>query len=405
MTTARIPVPFTFKEIRGLDLDHSYRELLEHGRPVWVTPPYGENSWLVSRYEDIKTVLGDQRFSRAAAQGRDEARVAPMPIGGSIMGADGAEHSRLRRLVSKPFSNRGIEELRPRISQVAEELIDAMAKEGTSADLVTAFTNPFAALNICELLGVPYGERDRFQSRMQCFFGRTELSNEEIAAELGELRAYVHELIERRRAEPGDDLISGMLEVAAEGGAYTDEELLDLVYMLLIGGYDTPASQLASIMYTLLSHPGQARLLRENPEIVPQAVDELLRFVPLVSHTVFARYPTEDVEIGGQLIRAGEPVLCATPAGNKDPRAFEDPDVLDLRREGRKHLSLGHGVHHCTGAAMARLELQVAVLALLNRFPDLRLDVAPEDVPWLKGMQIRTLGSLPVAWGAGGSGS
>ncbi|MBV2155313.1 cytochrome P450 [Kitasatospora sp. SUK 42] len=403
MTSTRVPVPFEFTAIKGLGIDHSYRELLEHGRPVWVTPPYGENAWLVSRYADIKAILGDQRFGRAAAADRDEARVAPVPVGGSIMGADAPDHGRLRRLISKPFSNRGVERLRPGIVRVAEELLDAMAEQGSPVDLVTAFTGPFSALNICELLGVPEGERDRFQGMVQCFFGRTELSPEEIAVELELLRDYVRGLLDLRRREPGDDLVSAMLEAAAEGGAYTDEELLELVYTLLVGGYDTPASQLASTFYVLLSQPDQAQLLREHPEAVPQAVEELLRFVPLVSHTTFARYPTEDVEIGGQLIRAGEPVLCATPAGNMDPRAFEDPEVLELRRAGNAHLSFGHGLHHCTGAALARVEMQVAITALLTRFPDLRLDVAPEDVQWLKGMQIRTLGSLPVAWGPGGS--
>ncbi|MFK8844881.1 cytochrome P450 [Streptomyces sp. Ac-502] len=354
----------------------------------------------MSRYEDIKTVLGDKRFSRSAAQDRDEARVAPLPIRGSIMGLDAPEHGRLRRLISQPFSNRNVARLRPRMERVAEEVLDAMAGEGAPADLMASYTVPFAARNICELLGVPYEDQGRFQGWMQSFFGRTDLPDDEIAAELGLLRDYVRELLARRRAEPGEDLISAMLE-AAEDGSYSEDELLDLVYVLLVGGYDTPASQLASCFYVLLAQPEQGRLLRDNPQILPQAVEELLRFVPLVSHVTFARYATEDVEIGGQVIRAGEGVLCATPAGNKDPRAFDDPDVLDLRRAANAQLSFGHGLHHCTGAALARAEMEVAIGSLLGRFPDLRLAVAPEEVRWLKGMQIRTLASLPVAWGPG----
>ncbi|MFG1646933.1 cytochrome P450 [Amycolatopsis sp. NPDC049252] len=403
MTTETCPYgrdgeTFRFGEVKGLELDPRYAALRDECPVARITPPHGEDAWLLTRHDDVREVLADPRFSRITPEGHDEARVAPMPIGTSIMGLDEPDHGRIRKLVAGSFSSRAVARLRPRARQVAEELLDEMVAAGSPADLMAAFTTPFSGIVTCELLGVPFDDRGRFQDWMQAFFGRSGLPQEEVRAQLGLLNDYLTELVRARRGQEGGDLITAVVRAADEEGTCTEAEVVELVYTLLIGGYETPGSQLASSLFVLLQHPEQADLLRHRPELMPRAVEELLRFVPLIAYTGFARYATEDVTVRGVTVRAGEAVLPGIPAANRDPEVFPAPEEFDITRGDNPHLSFGHGTHFCTGAALARMELQEALSALLVRFPKLRIAGDAERLGWAPGTQIRSLVELPVAW-------
>lgn len=387
---------FEFTPFDGLKIDPRYAELRERCPVTRMTPPYGEDAWLLTRHEDIREALSDPRFSRVIGAEHDEARVAPIPLGSSFVNMDGREHARLRKLVAAPFSSRNITRMRPIARGFAEELLDEMVAAGPPADLISSFTVPYAGKVICELLGVPYDDRLKFHNWIQAFFHR---SDGDVPAQLAELNTYLTGLVrERRGKETGEDLVTAMLRTADTAGTYTEAELVGLIYLLLIGGYETPGSQLGSAVFLLLQNPDQLALLRERPELMPGAVDELLRFVPLIAHAGFARYATEDVTIHGVTIRAGEAILPGFASANRDPAAFANPDELDITRTHNPHLSFGHGTHFCTGAALARMEMQEALSALLTKFHGLRITGDPDVLPWVPGTQIRSLEALPVTW-------
>jgi cytochrome P450 len=260
-------------------------------------------------------------------------------------------------------------------------------EQGPPADLVEALAQPIPAQVICELLGVPYADRARFQADALKLF-RLGLPPSELAAAYGAVQAFVQELVLAKRAKPTDDLLSGLTE-----SDLTDEELVNIGFTLLGAGLDTTANMIALSAYALLCQPSQLDALRANPA---HAVEELLRYLSIIPATV--RAALEDVELGGRLIRAGESVAISVPAANRDPAAFADPDTLDLRRQTSRHVAFGHGVHQCGGQQLARVELQVALPALFERFPTLHLAVSPEEVPLRTDMIIYGVHRLPVAW-------
>ncbi|MCP2258526.1 nocardicin N-oxygenase [Streptoalloteichus tenebrarius] len=398
-TEAPTPVPYPFAEAVRLDLHPRYAELRERGTLLRVRVPYGDDAWLATRYEDVRTVLTDPRFSRAAASRHDEARLTPLAIRTSVMGVDPPDHTRLRKLVANAFSRRGVEHLRPRVTDLVRRLTDDMVARGSPSDLVTSFVTPLSGLVICELLGVPYEDRTRFRHWLEGFFSITALPADDVAARIEAMYDYIAELVARRRAEPADDLLGGLVRARDRDRSCSEQELVDLANVLLLAGYHTTAAQLASSLYVLLCQPEQAELLRSRPELMPSAVEELLRYVPLIAHVSFARYATEDVLVGGTLVRAGDAVLPAIPSANRDAEAFPDPDRLDLARRPNQHLAFGVGLHHCLGASLVRVQMEVALTMVLGRFPDLALAVPPDEVEWLRGMQARTPVRLPVVWG------
>lgn len=392
------PEPFPFGEYQRLDMHPRYAELREQRKLLRIRVPYGEDAWLVTRYCDVKTVLGDSRFSRAAAAEHDEARLTPFPIRTSILGVDPPEQTRLRRLLATTFTMRRVELLRPYIRQVATGLVDDLVRHGPPADLVEHFAAPMAALVICELMGIPAEEQREFRRWVDAFSSTTAMTSDDVEDQMDSMYGYVSDMIERRRRTPDDGLVSGLIHARDDEDRLSETELLELVTVLIIAGYDTVSSQLMSSVYVLLTHPEQTEELRARPELMPKAVEELLRFVPLDAHVTFARYATEDVELSGTVVRAGEAALASLPSANRDADVFTDPDRLDFHRERNPHLGFGHGLHHCVGAALARIELQEALSALLTRFPKLRLAVPVAEVPWKSGMQVRSLVSLPTQW-------
>ena len=391
--------PYPFSEPDRLNLDPLYAQLRRQEPVARVRLPFGEDAWLATRYQDVKVVLGDPRFSRAASVGRDEPRTSPQPIGGGILSMDPPDHSRLRRLVAKAFTARRVEQLRPVTAAIAGELVDAMRTAGPPADLVEHFSTPLPVRVICRLLGVPASDQHLFRTWSEAIISTTSLPPETVIEYLGSLHAYMAGLIAQRREVATDDLIGAMVQARDEDNdRLTEQEMVELAAGLLAAGHETTVTQLSNFVYVLLTHPEQLAVLRARPELVPGAVEELLRFVPLGAAAAFARYATVDLELGGVRIRAGEPVIAAMSAANRDATVFGEPDRLDITREAGPHLGFGHGVHHCLGAQLARMELQVALGTLLDRLPDLALAVDEKDLEWKSGLLVRGLRSLPVTW-------
>ena len=364
---------------------------------VRIRAPYGGECWLVLRYEDVRAVQTDARFSRQAMVGKDVARTAPYPLqGGSIVEMDPPEHTRVRRIVSKAFTARRVEALRPRAHEVVEALLDDMAKTDGAVDLVEGLCLPLPITMICEVLGVPYEDRSKFGAWAHVFMSGSAHTAEDIIEAHDHLMRYLGELVALRRAQPSDDLLGALVLARDEGDALSEDELVNLGFSLLVGGFETTAAQLGKFVFFLLLHPDQLALLRERAELVPSAVEELLRLINLAAGTSLAWVATEDVELGGVTIRAGDAVMASAAAANRDESVFDDPERFDITRDPNPHVAFGHGAHFCIGAHLARMELQVAIGTLATRVPDLRLAVPPDEVPFRAGSAVWGLERLPV---------
>ncbi|MEV8528765.1 cytochrome P450 [Streptomyces sp. NPDC052000] len=356
----------------------------------------GHLGHLVTGHSAARAVLADPRFSS-----RYELLHTPLPMEGlsgqlppapvgDITGLDAPDHTRYRRLLTGKFTVRRMRQLTERVEQFTTECLDAMEAAGPTADLVEAFAQPVPTLMICELLGVPYEGRERFQSQVATIFDQTA-----DAAAKGEaytaLLQYLGELVLAKRAEPTDDLLSDLTT-----SDLTDEELAGIGGLLLAAGLDTTANMLGLGTFALLSNPDQLDALRADPGLAGQTVEELLRYLSVADPLM--RSALEDVEVEGRLIRAGETVTVSVQAANRDPHKFPDPDRLDINRKATGHLAFGHGAHQCLGQQLARVEMTVAFPALLARFPTLRLAVPPQDVPLRDRANIYGVISLPVTW-------
>jgi cytochrome P450 len=391
--------PYPFGEPDRLNLHPLYGELRRAEPVVRVRLPFGEAAWLATRHADVKVVLGDPRFSRAASVGRDEPRTTPRQIGSGILAMDPPDHSRLRRLVAKAFTARRVEMLRPEATAIANDLIDGMVAAGSPADLVERFATPLPVRVICRLLGVPHTDQELFRTWSEAIVSTTSLSPEQIQEYMGNLHAYMAGLIAQRRAAPTDDLIGALVEARdTDNDRLTEQEMVELAAGLLAAGHETTVTQISNFLYVLFTNPDRLAELRDRPDLVPGAVEELLRYVPLGAAAAFARYATEDLELGGVRIQAGEPVIAALSSANRDAEVFDDPDGLDFARDPNPHIGFGHGVHHCLGAQLARMELQVALATLLSRLPGLRLAVDERELPWKSGLLVRGLRAMPVTW-------
>ncbi|WUI01402.1 cytochrome P450 [Spirillospora sp. NBC_00431] len=393
------PRPFPFLPVERLEVE-PILERLRHAEPVSrVRLPYGGEAWLVTRYQDVRTVLADPRFSRSAVAERDVPRRQELQVPPQgIIYMDPPEHTRIRRLVTKVFTTRRMEALRPHVQVLATEMVERMAQHGPPADLVEFVSLPLPTAVICELLGVPFADRDRFRESADAMMAAHRLSHIEYLRHMRWLSDYFSGLIALRRAEPTDDLLGALVRARDDEDRLSEEELLSLASVILVGGTDSTAGEITNAVYTLLHHPEQLARLRAHPELMPTAVDELLRFVPLAAGHHMAMIATEDVEIAGVTIKKGDAVFTHPQSGNKDEEQFENPTCLDIGRDPNQHLTLGHGVHYCLGAPLARMELQVAIGTLLDRFPDLDFAVPEEEIPWRDSLLIRGPTALPLRW-------
>jgi cytochrome P450 len=366
------------------------------------TNAFGMQVYLVTRHEDIKAVLSDhERFSNErppgfAVQGVPQATEEEQATAraGNLLGLDPPEHSRLRRMLTPEFTIRRMKRLEPRIVEIVDTQLDAMESAGPPVNLVENFALPIPSLVICELLGVPYDDREDFQRRSvrQLDFSvpipeRLELQRQG--------RAYMTTLVARARRQPGEDIL-GML-VREHGDELTDDELIGVASLLLLAGHETTSNMLGLGTLALLRHPEQLAMVRDDPDAVGPAIEELLRWLSIVQ-TAIPRITTTDVEVAGVRIPAGNLVFPSMPSGNRDAEFIDSPEVLDIRRGAPGHLAFGHGVHHCLGAPLARMEMRIAFPALLRRFPNLTLAEDFADVAFRTWNFIYGLKSLEVSW-------
>ncbi len=366
------------------------------------TNAFGIQVYLVTRHEDIKDLLSDhERFSNTRPPGFVLPGAPSMPEeeqansrAGNLLGLDPPEHSRLRRMLTPEFTIRRIKRLEPRIVEIVDAQLDAMESSGPPVDLVQNFALPIPSLVICELLGVPYDDREDFQQRSSRQLDLSIPIPERLELQR-QGRAYMTTLVERSRQQPGEDIL-GML-VREHGDELTDDELVGIAGLLLLAGHETTSNMLGLGTLALLRHPEQLATVRDNPDAVGPAVEELLRWLSIVQ-TAIPRITTTDVEIAGVKIPAGQLVFPSLPSGNRDPDVIDSPEVLDIRRGAPGHLAFGHGVHHCLGAPLARMEMRIAFPALLRRFPNLALAEDFEDVQFRSFHFIYGLKSLEVSW-------
>jgi cytochrome P450 len=347
----------------------------------------------------VRQVLIDPKFSRAAASGPDVPQSGVGTLASdSILGMDPPEHTRLRRLVARALTARRIEELRPRVANLVDEFLDAMQDQPRPVDLVRAFSLPLPVQVICDLLGVPTADQDRFHAWSDTLMGDWASDPADVEAATMGLAGYFVGLIAGKRAQPADDLMTALIAARDAQDRLSENELVRLLFGLLTAGHETTANQINMIVLTLLQNPTEMARLAANPHLLPQAVEELMRFVQLGEFVSLPRVTTEAVTLGGVTIPAGATVLPALGVTGRDPTLVARPDRLDLSRTEVQHLAFGAGPHHCLGAHLARVELQEALRGLLRRVPNLRLAVPESDLRFRPTMVVRSLEALPVTW-------
>ncbi|GGV66716.1 cytochrome P450 [Streptomyces longisporoflavus] len=375
---------------------------LRESRPV--SPlifPDGHEGWLVTGYDEVRRLMADTRFSS-----RQDIGPLHMPYEmpgmppvtepspqepGLFIGMDPPDHTRLRRMLTGAFTVKRMKMLEEHINDIAERQLDEMARLTPPVDLMKEFALPVPSLVICELLGVPYADRKTFQANSTKFLEKDISLDEKIAAFTG-LTTYLSELVTSKRAAPEEDILSDL----ARNDDLSIEELTGIGFLLLIAGHETTANMLGLGTFALLEHPGRLAELRADPELLPEAVEELLRHLSVVD--ILYRYATEDIELGGETIGKGSTVLVSLLAANRDPRRFDDPDTLDVHRAARGQLAFGHGVHQCLGQQLARIEMRAGFAGLLRRFPTLELAIPAREVKLKTNMNIYGVHALPVTW-------
>ncbi|PSK90265.1 cytochrome P450 [Murinocardiopsis flavida] len=374
---------------------------LRAGEPVAKVPmALGGSAWLVTRYEDVRTVLSSPAFSADGTRPGfprilpGQAQILERP---PFIRMDPPQHGFYRRMIIQEFTHKRIKTMRPAIQAAVDRLLDDLLAGPRPVDLVEAFALPVPSLVICELLGVPYDDHEFFQSRSRAALTRASTA-EQFATALGELRAYMDGLITRKQQDPGDDLMSRLVTDHLEPvGELGRDELVMMCLMLLNAGHETTVNMISLGTMALLEHPDQLAALRSDPELLPGTVEELLRYLSIADF-VTARIAAEDTELGGAAIRAGDGVIALLAAADWDPGAFPEPERFDVHRGKRHHVAFGYGVHQCIGQNLARMELEIAFSSLFERIPTLRLAASADELPYKHGTLLYGVHELPVTW-------
>ncbi|NEA39884.1 cytochrome P450 [Streptomyces sp. SID11385] len=367
------------------------------GRPVEVisSGPTRRSSYLITGYAEAREALGDARLSKDTAAffaGKESSRTLHPALAHNMLASDPPEHTRLRKLVTGAFTTGAVAALRPAIARITDELLDEWAP-GEPFDFVARLAVPLPVAVICELLGVPDEDRPSIRRWSAELF--TAGAPNAIDAASHSLATYMTELVASKRAHPGTTLLDRLIAAHDGDDALTEEELVSLAVLLLVAGHETTTNFLGNALLALLLHPAAKGSLREHPDQIPAALDELLRFDSPVSTATF-RFTTEPITLGGTDIPAGHPVLVALGAANRDSARFSEPDHLDLDRDATAHLAFGHGIHRCLGAPLAKAEAEIVLGAVLRRHPSVRLAVAAQDVQWRRTRLVRGLAALPL---------
>ncbi|MFJ3670639.1 cytochrome P450 [Streptomyces sp. NPDC090106] len=397
LTAPEFPMPRAAR--CPFDPPPALKELQEQAPLTKVRLWDGSEPWLVTRYAEQRALLGDPRVSADTDTPGYPTKASPGAGDGklSFIMMDDPEHARLRRMVTAPFAVKRVEALRPAVQRIVDGLVDDLLAGPRPADLVEEFALPLPSLVICELLGVPYDDHALFQSRTKTMVHR-DATPEQRGQASREIAGYLAGVVGERIAAPKDDLLS-VIAGQVSAGEIDHREATEMALLLLIAGHETTANMIALGTAALLEHPDQLALLRESddPKRVAAAVEELLRYLH-ITHLGRRRAVTEDIEIGGRTIRAGEGVILANEIANRDPAVFTDPDRLDLTRDARRHVAFGFGVHQCLGQPLARMELQVVYGTLYRRIPTLRLARPLDEVRFKEDAFIYGVHELPVTW-------
>jgi cytochrome P450 PksS len=389
-----------------------YSRLREQQEPLFhLDDVYGMGgAWVALRYDDVVEILKDPRFVKdmrkfLPSQDKQESSGDSTSKGSflawwmnmpNMLTVDPPDHTRLRRLASKAFTPRMIEELRPRIQQITDELIDAVQGQG-HMDLIADFAYPLPIIVISEILGIPSADRDQFRDWTESLMKSVMDPQRETSA-IATLEAFVHyikTLVAEKREHPGNDLTSGLVQTYEEGDVLSENELLSTIWLLITAGHETTVNLIGNGVLALLQHSDQLQLLQNDPSLLPSAIEELLRYAGPVM--VGNRFADEDISMNGKVIRKGEMVLFSLTAASIDPQQFSNPEVLDITREENQHLAFGKGIHYCMGAPLARMEGQIAIGTLLHRIPTLRLASNPDQLTWSYS-KFRALASLSVTF-------
>ncbi|MGW5423613.1 cytochrome P450 [Streptomyces sp. NPDC003943] len=359
----------------------------------------GREVWIVTGHQAARALLADQRLSTDSTRTdfplpTERATALRRRRRAALLGWDDPEHNTQRRMLIPSFTLRRAEGLRPRIQAIVDRLLDAMEAAGPTAELVSAFALPVPSIVICELLGVPYEDHEFFEEQSRRLLRGPTAADTEAA--LKQLEDYLGDLIDRKRAEPGEGVLDDLVARQVQDGGPDRQELVQLATILLVAGHETTANMISLGTYTLLRHPSRLAELRADPGLVPAAVEELLRFLSIADGLL--RVAREDVEVAGVVIRAGEGVVFSTSVINRDGSVYADPDTLDWSRPARHHVAFGFGIHQCLGQNLARMELEIALGTLLRRLPGLRLAAPAEEIPFKPGDTIQGMLRLPVTW-------
>ncbi|MER6704415.1 cytochrome P450 [Streptomyces fumanus] len=373
---------------------------LRAARPLARVTLYdGRRAWLVTGHSAARRLLADQRLSTDRTRDgfpvtAPRLVVPPDRRGAALLGVDDPEHRTQRRMVLPEFTLKRAVALRPEIQRIVDEHLDAMIAQGPPADLVSAFALPVPSMVICALLGVPYADHEFFQEQSRTLLRGPAAADVYRARD--RLEEYLGGLIDRKVDEPGTGLLDELVRGPLAEGATDRAELVSLALILLVAGHETTANMISLGTYTLLRHPDRLAELRADPGLLPEAVEELMRTLSIADGLL--RLATEDIEIDGQTIRAGEGVVFATSVINRDAAVYPEPDTLDFHRPARHHVAFGFGIHQCLGQNLARAEMEIALGTLIARLPGLRLAAPAEEIPFKPGDTIQGMLELPVAW-------
>ncbi len=403
-TTLIAPIDVTSATFKA-DPFPFYAQLRAEAPVFPVTLPTKQRAWLVTRYDDVLDVLKDERFAKnrrnamTPAQLRKAPWIPPMfkPLERNMLDLDSPDHTRLRALVHRAFTPRRIAQMHDQIQTVADALLDAAEKKG-GMDLIADFALPLPLTMIGRILGVPAEDNPKFHRWSKAVIAAGTSPNVFVLIPtIMRFMGYLRKFIKERRARPQDDLVTALVQAKEGDDQLSDDEILAMIFLLLIAGHETTMNLIGSGTLALLEHPDQLARLRDEPTLIKSVTEELLRFVCPVEMAT-ERYAREDITIAGMTIPRGELVLAVIGSANRDAAHFVDPEALDIARENNRHLAFGQGAHYCVGAPLARLEGQIAIAALVQRMPNLRLRVPPEQLRWRGGIILRGLEALPVSF-------
>jgi cytochrome P450 len=389
---------------------------LPTGEPIWFATCYAEAVALLKDDErfgnDSSSALTEEEYAQLFQQATEHLTVEQQEMAAqtdeilrrNLLAVDPPDHSRLRRLVAIPFTPKFIEGLRPRVQAIADSLLDAVQARADEMghremELIGDFAYPLPLTVISEMLGIPLADRDNFRewSQAAVSFTPDDQANPEVTAKLIEFIAYMRRLVAEKRSHPGDDLLSGLVLAEAEGDKLSENELLSMIFVLIVAGHETTVNLIGNGTLALFEHPEQRARLQETPGLLKTAIEEMLRYYGPVEISL-TRWVRQDTELGGQRLRRGQQIMALLASANHDGQQFPNPEVFDISREPNRHVAFGTGIHACLGATLARLEGQIAFATLLSRMPNLALAIPRDEVRWRDATFLRGLTQLPVTF-------